>query len=76
MGDMENIYPELALYGTKNECARIDTVFFPISEVSKGTVSLTSLVPKLWQFDKLVDFAYRCITKGLDLQHSSVVKNV
>ena len=37
---MESIYPELALCGIKNECARTDTVFFPISEVSKGTVSL------------------------------------
>ena len=37
---MESVYPELALGGRKNECARTDTVFFPISEVSKGTVSL------------------------------------
>ena len=37
---MESIYPELALCGSKNECARTDTVFFPISEVSDGTVSL------------------------------------
>ena len=37
---MESIYPKLALCGSKNECARTDTVFFPISEFSKGTVSL------------------------------------
>ena len=37
---MESIYPELALCGSKNECARTDTVFFPIFEVSDGTVSL------------------------------------
>ena len=37
---MESIYPELALCGRKNECARTDTVFFSISEVSEGTVSL------------------------------------
>ena len=37
---MESIYPELALSGSDNECVRTDTVFFPISEVSKGTVSL------------------------------------
>ena len=43
MGDMESIHPELALYGRKNECARTDTVFFPISEVSEGKVSLTIL---------------------------------
>ena len=37
---MESIYPELALCGSKNECARTNTVFFPISGVSDGTVSL------------------------------------
>ena len=33
---MESIY-------TKNECARTDTVFLPISEVCNGTVSLSKL---------------------------------
>ena len=37
---MESIYSELALCGSKNECARTDTVFVHLSEVSKGTVSL------------------------------------
>ena len=37
---MESIYPELALCGRKNECAKYDTVFSSISEVSEGTVSL------------------------------------
>ena len=37
---MESIYTELALYGSKNEFARTDTVFLPISEVCDGTVSL------------------------------------
>ena len=37
---MESIYTELALYGSKNECARTDTVFLPISEVCDGKVSL------------------------------------
>ena len=41
---MESIYTELALYGSKNECARTDTVFLPISEVCNGKLSLTSLV--------------------------------
>ena len=45
-GDMESIYPELALCGSKNECARTDTVFFTISEVSEGTVSLAR--KKVW----------------------------
>ena len=37
---MESIYTELALYGSKNECARTDNVFSLISEVCDGTVSL------------------------------------
>ena len=37
---MESIYIELALYGSKNECARTDTVFLPISEVCDDMVSL------------------------------------
>ena len=37
---MESIYTELALYGSKNECARTDNVFSPQSEVCNGTVSL------------------------------------
>ena len=37
---MESICTELALYGSKNECARTDTVFLPISEVCDDTVSL------------------------------------
>ena len=40
---MESIYPELALSGSKILCTRTDTVFFPISEVSDGTVSFTML---------------------------------
>ena len=43
---MESIYPELALCGRLNECARTDTVFPPISEVSEGTVSLINNVKK------------------------------
>ena len=39
---MESIYPELALFGSKNECAMTDTVFFPLSEVSEGTVSFAA----------------------------------
>ena len=37
---MESVYTELAFYGNKNECARTDTVFLPISEICNGTVSL------------------------------------
>ena len=38
---MECIFTELALYPSKNECARTDTVFLPISEVCDGTVTLS-----------------------------------
>ena len=39
-GDIKSIYPELALYSSKNGCVRTDTVFFPISEVSGRAFSL------------------------------------
>ena len=39
---MASIFSELALYGSKKECARTDTVFIPISEVRNDTVSLHS----------------------------------
>ena len=37
---MKSIYPELAFYGGKIECARTDNAFIPSSEVCDGTVSL------------------------------------
>ena len=37
---MKSIYTKLALYGSQNECARTDNIFFPIFEVCNGTVSL------------------------------------
>ena len=43
---MESIYTKLALYGSKGECARTDNVFFPISEVCDGKVSLM----KSWMY--------------------------
>ena len=41
---MESIYADLALCGRKNECASTDIVFFAISEVSEGMVSLGKLL--------------------------------
>ena len=46
---MHSIYPDLALCCRKNERARTDTVFFPISEVSKGTVSLNRGEAGAWE---------------------------
>ena len=40
---MESLNPELALYGSKNECARTNIVLLPISEVSTGAVSLRAV---------------------------------
>ena len=40
---MQSIFTELALYGSKNECARTDNVFYPISEVCDGMVSLMGM---------------------------------
>ena len=37
---MESLYTELALYGSKNECARTVKVYLSISEVCDGMVSL------------------------------------
>ena len=45
---MESIFTKLALYGSKNECARTDNVFSPISEVCDGTVSLIEYPGMIW----------------------------
>ena len=58
---MESIYPKLALCGRNNECARTDTVFLPISEVSDGTVSLGSKFMAVYSGD----LANGWILKGL-----------
>ena len=39
---MESIFTKLALYGSKNDCARTDNDFSPISEVCDGTVCLVT----------------------------------
>ena len=43
---MENIYSVFTLCGGKNLCARTETVFFPIADVSEGTVSIFMLKDK------------------------------
>ena len=40
---MASIYTELALFGSKNEYARTETVFPPMSEVCDGMVSLIDM---------------------------------
>ena len=40
---MESIYTKLALYGSKIKCVRTDYVFFLISEVCDGMVSLANV---------------------------------
>ena len=41
---MEIIFTEVALYESKNECARNDNVFSAISEVCDGMVSLSNKI--------------------------------
>jgi hypothetical protein len=53
---MESFYTELALYGSKNECAKTNNVFFPISEVCDGTVSLMFYYYLCIYFPLLFDF--------------------
>ena len=48
---MESIHTELALYGSRNKCARTDIVFLAISEVCNGTASRQCKV----EYCKLVD---------------------
>ena len=38
---MESLNPELSLNGSKNECGRTDTVYFPLSEVGTRAVTLS-----------------------------------
>ena len=40
---MESLFTESALYGSKIECAKTDTVFLSISEVCDNTVSFSIL---------------------------------
>ena len=37
---MESIYSKFALYDSKNVCARMDTAFSPLAEVSTRAVTL------------------------------------
>ena len=37
---MESFDSEFPLYGSNKKCTRTETVFLPISEISKATVSL------------------------------------
>ena len=61
---MESIYTELALYDSKNYCARTDTVFLPISEVCNGTVSLS--IPEVIKAQR--KFTYLLGNKYVQLQ--------
>ena len=67
---IESIHSKLALCGIKNVCARTDTVFFLISEVSKGTVSLKTFTDKKhWQW-------YESTSLQIShMYHSDITKN-
>ena len=78
---MESIYTELALYGSKIECARTDNVLSPISEICDGTISLmkhpSSLLLKLYVLKRgacscvLAHGAGRC--SGVDLMTVRII---
>ena len=51
---MESLNPELALYGSKNEFPRTNTVVFPISEVSTGAVSLVIQEPDIFCLEMVI----------------------
>ena len=42
-GDIKSIFSNLALYSSKNECARTDPVFSPISQLCTRGVTLTEV---------------------------------
>ena len=84
---MESVYTKWAPYGIKNECARTDIVFFPISEVCDGTVSLSivgwsqtstscrKLSPKLFNICYKANFNYYvCILVILNLDHAGLLR--
>ena len=40
---MESVCPEFALYSSRIECTRTDTIIFPSSDLSEGRFLLTNL---------------------------------
>ena len=65
---MESIYTKLALYGSKNECAKPDNVFSPIAEVCDDTVSLCLHLSSMWHLTLIpyVGSIYKKKTPSLD----------
>ena len=37
---MESLYPEFALYGSKNKCARTGTTLFPVAQICTRGVTV------------------------------------
>ena len=77
---MESIYPKLALCGRKNECARTDTVFFPISKVSKGTVSLRNLsklvIPTTYVYERIMQTKLTLVLCYPNMAKKTHTKNI
>ena len=46
--NIKSIYPELALYSSKNGCARTDNVFYPISQVCIRGLTLKGCGPSVF----------------------------
>ena len=66
-GDIKSIYPELALYGSKNKCAWTATVFFPISQVCARGATLKVNDLKRREREKALEYKVisleKCIVK-------------
>ena len=59
---MESIYTELALYGSKNECARTDNAFSPIFEICVVRFPFVVLIPLGLKNGNLLLLAAKCKT--------------
>ena len=63
-GDMKSLNLEVAIYGSKSECARTDTVFFPLSEVSTKAVTKHAIFSKIYT-DKMSKYLFTQKTNKL-----------
>ena len=71
---MESKYPELALCGSKTECARTDTVFFPISQRRHGFPYLRIMCLKSWFWEIFVTVLF--LYKGVFISCKTVAVGV
>ena len=66
---MESVVPELALYGSKNESTKTNTVLLPISEVSTVVVSLIIRVPHGYHHLSLISSSRKFQINRMNARH-------